>query len=95
MSAAVLPFPKKSRRRRVWVHDYREGDPVPVNVATRRIEYAPPPAIVRSPELIILLALMKALPQDVRDQTRRTVRATFREFGDKDAAAASHIMALL
>lgn len=38
MSATVLPFPKKCRRR-VWVHNYRAGDPVPVDVARRRINY--------------------------------------------------------
>lgn len=92
MSATILIFPKQSRRKRVWVHNYREGDPLPANVAARRIEYAPPPSFERTPELLILIAVMKALPADVRDQARRTIRQAAQHFGDKARLAAKHIV---
>ncbi len=72
-----------------------EGDPPPANVASRRISYAPPPTFERTPELLIAIALMKALPPEAREQARRTVFATAEQFGDKAALTAKHIVALI
>lgn len=95
MSATILQFPKQSRRKRVWVHDYREGDPLPPNVAKRRIDYAPPPTFDRTAELLMIMAVWKALPVDVRNQARSTVRETARHFGDHASLVAKHIATLL
>jgi hypothetical protein len=55
----------------------------------------PAPQIERSAELLMLMALLKALPPEVREQVRCTVRATAAKYGDKPSLAAKHIVALL
>jgi len=52
MSATTLKFPKQSHCKRVWVHNYREGDLLPEKVVARRIDCAPPLMFDRALELL-------------------------------------------
>lgn len=51
--------------------------------------------LVRSPELLICMALFKAMPTDQRARAIMTVNETYAQHGDEDSRVASNLLAAL
>ena len=79
------------------LRDYRAANPWPGEYiepsrreADRRFQ-----GISRTPELLIVLALLKALPPEAQLKAKDTVHSTFFHIGDEASRAASAIVAEL
>lgn len=91
MSATILRFPKE--RSRVGRRPRCGTDELPPDVP--RLPMAPPPTIERTPELLMAMAIFKALPTEAREKVRTTIRLTADQYGDEAARTANYIMFLL